>query len=512
MSFDYVIVGAGSAGCVLANRLSEDPDITVALIEAGGADSAQEIHIPVAFAQLFKTPLDWDLDSEPEPGLDGRRAYLPRGKMFGGCSSMNAMIYMRGNREDYASWGDGWSWEEVLPYFLKAEDHEAGENEFHGVGGPLTVSASRSSHALASAFVEAAVQAGHPRNDDFNADRQEGVGFFELTQRNGMRCSTSVAYLHPVLGRENLTVLPASTAHKVIFDGTRATGLQISRGGEIETIQANREVILSAGAYESPKLLMLSGVGPAAALPLFGIEVVADLPVGQGLQDHYMTMLNYTTDVESLMTALTPANVELLQTQGTGPLTSNIGEAGGFARSGDGMTAPDIQFHVAPVLFHQQGLGAVTENGLAIGPCVLAPTSRGAVVLRSANPEAAPRITHNYLTTEADQACMVAGIRMAVQIAGQTALKDVITGAFDVPGSDTDADLLAFAKRSGMTLYHPTSTCAIGAVVDTELKVLGVRGLRVVDASVMPSVPRANTNAPTIMIAERAADLIRGTA
>ncbi len=508
MGFDYVVVGAGSAGCVLANRLSADPNVTVALIEAGGADTAQEIHIPVAFAQLFKSPLDWDLDSEPEPGLDGRRAYLPRGKMFGGCSSMNAMIYMRGNREDYDAWGEGWSWDEVLPYFIRAEDHEAGESEFHGVGGPLAVSASRSSHALASAFVEASVQAGHPRNDDFNGAQQEGVGFYQLTQRNGMRCSASVGYLHPALGRPNLTVLASSTAHRVVFDGTRAVGVEISRGEEIETITADREVILSAGAYESPKLLMLSGVGPAQALPLFGIEVVADLPVGQGLQDHYMTMLNYTTDVESLMTALTPANVELLQTQGRGPLTSNIGEAGGFARSGDGMTAPDVQFHVAPVLFHQQGLGAVTEHGLAIGPCVLAPTSRGSVTLRSPNPESAPRITHNYLTTEADRACMVAGIRMALQIAGQTALKDVITGTFDVPSSDQEVDLLAFAQRSGMTLYHPTSTCAIGSVVDSDLRVLGLQGIRVVDASVMPSVPRGNTNAPTIMIAEKAAEMI----
>lgn len=512
MSFDYIVVGAGSAGCVLANRLSEDPDVTVALIEAGGADTAQEIHIPVAFAQLFKSPLDWDLDTEPEPGLDGRRTYLPRGKMFGGCSSMNAMIYMRGNREDYDTWGEGWAWDDVLPYFLKAEDHELGESEFHGVGGPITVSASRSSHELASAFVEASVQAGHPRNDDFNGAQQEGVGFFELTQRNGMRCSASVAYLHPVMDRPNLTVFASSTAHKVIFDGTRAVGVQISRAGEIETIAADREVILSAGTYESPKLLMLSGVGPAQALPLFGIEVVADLPVGQGLQDHYMTMLNYTTDVESLMTALTPANVELLQTKGTGPLTSNIGEAGGFARSGDGMTAPDVQFHFAPVLFHQQGLGAPTEHGLAVGPCVLAPTSRGSVTLRSPNPESAPRITHNYLTTEADRACIIAAIRMALQIAGQTALKDLITGTFDVPDSDQDADLLAFAKRSGMTLYHPTSTCSIGTVVDTDLRVLGLQGIRVVDASVMPSVPRGNTNAPTIMIAEKAADLIRAAA
>lgn len=514
--YDYVIVGAGSAGCVLAARLSEDPDVTVALIEAGGPDAAQEIHIPAAFSALFKGANDWDLDSEPEPGLGGRRYYLPRGKVLGGSSSMNAMIYIRGNRADYDGWAadgaTGWGYDDVLPYFLRSEDNERGANEFHAAGGPLTVSDSRSDHLLSRTFVEAAVAAGHPANDDFNAGTQDGVGAYQVTQRNGMRCSAAVAFLHPALSRPNLTVMPATRAHRVVVEGGRAVGVLARGPGDSEPalIRAEREVVLSAGAYESPKLLMLSGIGPGAVLPLFGLEVVADLPVGQGLQDHLMTMINYLTDVESLMTALSPANVELLQTQGRGPLTSNIGEAGGFMRSRSDLAAPDIQFHQAPVLFHQQGLGAPVAHGFAIGPCTLAPTSRGHVTLRTADPETAPRITHNYLMTDEDRAALVAGVKAALEIAAAGPLAAVTTGDFDVPASTGDADVWDFVQRSSMTLYHPTSSCAIGSVVDPELRVLGVAGLRVVDASVMPSVPRGNTNAPTIMIAERAADLIKG--
>ncbi|MFF4548400.1 GMC family oxidoreductase [Streptomyces sp. NPDC001435] len=514
--YDYVIVGAGSAGCVLAARLSEDPAVRVALIEAGGPDTAQEIHVPAAFPQLFKSDLDWDLDTDPEPGIGGRRSYLPRGRMFGGSSSMNAMVYIRGNRADYDGWAaagaTGWGYADVLPYFRRSEDNERGEDQFHGVGGPLTVSDGRSEHPLASAFVQAAQQAGHKATDDFNGESQFGVGRYQLTQRNGMRCSTAVSYLHPALERPNLTVLSAARAHRVVIESGRATGVEVERGGTIEMVRAEREVILSAGAYESPKLLMLSGIGPAAALSAFGIDVIRDLPVGQGLQDHYMTLLNFRTDAESLISAASPENAALLQSEGRGPLTSNIGEAGGFFRSRYGMDAPDLQFHAAPVLFHQEGLGPVTEHGFAFGPCVLAPTSRGVVTLRSPRPDAAPRIVHNYLLTSEDRDCIVAGIRIALEIAAQQAVADLVTGPFgDVPASDSDADLLAWAQRSGQTLYHPTSTCAIGAVVDPELRVLDVPGLRVVDASVFPTVPRGNTNAPTIMAAEKAADFIKGS-
>ncbi|WP_433549229.1 GMC family oxidoreductase [Streptomyces sp. CA-294286] len=512
-TYDYVIVGAGSAGCVLAARLSENPDVRVALIEAGGPDTAQEIHVPAAFGTLFKSEVDWDLDTEPEPGLGGRRAYLPRGRVFGGSSSMNAMIYIRGNPADYDGWAaagaTGWSYDEVLPYFRRSEDNERGEDAYHGVGGPLRVSEGRSRHPLAAAFVEAAVRVGHKRNEDFNGESQLGVGTYQLTQREGMRCSTAVAYLHPALHRENLTVLPTTRAHRVRVEHGRATAVEVERAGAVELVRAEREVILSAGVYESPKLLMLSGIGPAAALARFGIDVVADLPVGRGLQDHYMALLNFRTHVESLLTAAAPENAALLHSAGRGPLTSNIGEAGGFFRSREDVALPDGQLHMAPVLFHQEGLGPVAEHGFAVGPCVLAPTSRGQVTLRSPRPDAAPRILHNYLTTAEDRDCMVEGIRIALDITAQAPLADMITGQFDVPESDSGPDVLAWAQRSGMTLFHPTSTCAIGPVVDPDLRVLGVEGLRVVDASVFPSVPRGNSNAPTVMVAEKAADLVK---
>jgi choline dehydrogenase len=510
--FDYVVVGAGSAGCVLAARLSEDPAVSVALVEAGGPDTAQEIHIPVAFGTLFKGPLDWDLDSEPEPGLDGQRCYLPRGKMFGGSSSMNAMVYIRGHRADYDAWGEGWAYDDVLPYFLRSEDNERGPSDVHGTGGPLTVSDGRSNHPLAAAFVDAGEAAGYKRVEDFNGGEPEGVGFYQVTQRGGLRCSAAVAFLHPALARPNLTVFPYTTALKVEIEGGRAVGVLVRRLGQDDAVlRAGREVILSAGAYESPKLLMLSGIGPAEVLPQFAIDVVQDLPVGLGLQDHVMTLMNYRTNIDSLMGALTPENIELLQTEGRGPLSSNLAEAGGFFHSREGLAAPDIQLHMAPVLFHEQGLGAATAHGFGMGPCVLAPTSRGYVTLRTANPESAPRIRHNYLDTAEDRAAILAGVRITLEIASQRALTDVITEPFDIPPSTSDADIEAFVRRRSMTLYHPTSTCAIGSVVDPTLAVLGVDGLRVVDASVMPSVPRGNTNAPTIMVAERAADLIKAS-
>ncbi|MEV7026274.1 GMC oxidoreductase, partial [Kitasatospora sp. NPDC093558] len=320
----------------------------------------------------------------------------------------------------------------------------------------------------------------------------------------------AVAYLHPALGRLNLTVLAGARAHRVVTERGRAVGVAVERGGVVEVVRAEREVIVSAGAYGSPKLLMLSGIGPGAELSALGIEVVRDLPVGRGLQDHYMAMLNFRTDADSLIGAASPENTALLEREGRGPLTSNVGEAGGFFRSRDDLDAPDIQFHAAAGLFHQEGLGAVTEHGFAFGPCVLAPTGRGAVTLRSRRPDAAPRIVHNYLTTEEDRAAIVAGTRIALEIAAQRAVAELATGTYgDAPSPyGSDADLLAWAQRCGQTLYHPTSSCAIGRVVDPELRVFGVTGLRVVDASVFPSVPRGNTDAPTIMAAEKAADLI----
>jgi choline dehydrogenase len=510
--FDYVIVGAGSAGCVVAGRLTEDSDVSVALVEAGGLDTAEEIRLPVTWSELFKGPFDWDLDSEPEPGLNRRRIYLPRGKVLGGSSSTNAMIYIRGHRADYDEWAagpaPGWGFDEVLPYFRRSEDNQRGADLFHGVGGPLTVSDGRSCHPLARAFVAAGVEAGHRRNDDFNGDEQDGVGLFQLTQRDGMRCSTSTAFLGPALARPNLTVISGALAHRVLVENGRAVEVEFSREGTVQTVRAEREVVVCAGSYESPKLLMLSGIGPAHDLAAFDIDVLMDLPVGRGLQDHLFVLVNYLTDVETLETALSETNVELLASQGAGPLTSNLAEAGGFFRTRPDLPAPDVQVHMAPVMSIEENLGVPTAPALALGPCTLAPTSRGQVTLRTANPASAPRIVHNYLHTEQDRACIVAGLRIAMDIAAKPALRRHITAPFEVPDSDSDEDLLAFTRATGMTLYHPTSTCPIGSVVDPELRVHGIEGLRVVDASVMPSIVRGNTNAPTIMIAERAAALI----
>jgi choline dehydrogenase len=511
--FDYVIVGAGSAGCVLAARLSEDPDVSVALLEAGGEDTAPEIRIPAIFPIMFKTDLDWDLFGDPEPGMDYRRLYLPRGRMLGGCSSINAMIYVRGNRLDYDEWAaagcQGWSYDEVLPYFKRSEDNERGEDQFHGVGGPLTVGESRSMHPLVDAMIEAAREAGHEYNPDFNGARQEGVGRFQLTQRDGRRLSTSDAFLHPVRQRPNLTVLTHAHALRLLFDGARASGVEYARLDETRQVFAAREVIVSAGTYYSPQLLMLSGIGPEDQLTPMGIEVREALPVGENLQDHCMCNLNYTTTGPSLFDALAPENFVLFETEGRGPLTSNIPEGAGFFRARSGVPAPDIEFHLAPGMLYDGGLTAPEAPGMAYGPVVIKPTSRGRVMLRSPMPRAKPRILCNFLTTDEDRASMVAGLRMALEMAEQPALRAVIDQPFRVPDSDADEDLLAFARREGMTVFHPTSTCAMGAVVDSELKVHGVEGLRVADASVMPEITRANTNAATIMIAEKAADLIR---
>ena len=512
-SFDYVVVGAGSAGCVVAARLSEDRDVTVALLEAGAEDTQPEIRIPAAFPALFKSSWDWDLLGEPEPGLDHRRLYLPRGRMLGGCSSINAMIYVRGNRADYDGWAaagcDGWSYDDVLPYFRRSEDNERGDDSFHGAGGPMRVSDSRSMHPLVDTMLEAARLAGHEHNPDFNGARQEGVGRFQLTQRDGLRCSTADAFLRPAQGRANLSVIPRAMATRILFDGDRATGVEIVRDGRVEQLRAERELIVSAGAYHSPVLLMLSGIGPEDQLAPFGIDVRQALPVGEGLQDHCMAQVNYLTDEQSLFMAVTPENIALLESEGRGPLTSNIPEAAGFFRTRAGLEAPDVEFHFAPSMFFDEGLTAPSDHGYCFGPVVIHPTSRGRVMLRAPLPDSKPRVLCNFLTTDEDRRSMIDGMRIALEIAQQEPLRTVERAPFRVPDSDSDEDLLAFARRAGQSVYHPTSTCAMGAVVDSELRVYGVEGLRVVDASVMPRITRANTNAPTIMIAERAADLIR---
>ncbi len=513
---DYVIVGAGSAGCVLASRLSEDADVSVLLIEAGLPDTAPEIHVPAMFPIMFKSGLDWDLLGDEEPGLDNRRLYLPRGKMIGGCSSINAMIYLRGNRLDYDDWAangaTGWSYDEVLPYFKKGEDNDRGESEYHGVGGPQAVSESRSMHPLVDLMLEASVQAGHPPNPDLNGAIQDGVGRFQVTQRGGLRYSTADAYLHPVKDRPNLEIVDCAFVERLVFEGDRVVGVELARNGLKETIRAEREVIVSAGAYHSPTLLMLSGIGPASELEPMGIPVRHELPVGQNLQDHLMVNLNYISTVPALFGIFTPENFAQLHESGTGPLTSNLPEAGGFFRTKPDLPAPDVQFHYSPSLFYDEGLTAPHDHGYVFGPVLVKPAARGRVTLRTPMADSKPRVLCNFLTTDEDREAMLAGVRLALEVAAQPALKAVEKEPFSVPASDSDEDILAWVRKNGQPVYHPTSTCAIGSVVDPELRVYGVEGLRVVDASVMPTITRANTHAPTMMIAEKASDLIRGSA
>jgi choline dehydrogenase-like flavoprotein len=514
MDFDYVIVGAGSAGCVLAARLSEDPDVTVCLLEAGPPDTADELHLPAGCLAAGTSKYDWAFISDPEPGFGGRQRMLPRGRTLGGSSSINAMVYIRGHRADYDGWKamgfDGWGWDDVLPYFIRAEDNERGADDLHGAGGPLAVSDARSRYSTCAAFIDAAREAGLPANDDFNGPEQDGVGWYQVTQRNGLRCSAAVGYLHPVLERPNLTVETDAHVNRLLIDGTRATGVEVDQRNELREIRANREVIVSAGAYQSPQLLLLSGIGPAEELELAAIPSVVDLPVGRGLQDHVVTWITYTTDEPSLLTAETEESVELIQTQGQGPLTSNFAESGGFTRTRDGLEAPDIQFHLLPILFPDAGAGEILDDGWALSPCLLRPKATGVVKLRSRVPTAKPRILHNYLTTEEDRETMLAGLRVCLDIAEQKAMKAVTRDVYAAPDGDDDASLMHHIERNSTTLYHPVATCAMGQVVDTELRVLGMEGLRVVDGSVMPTLVRGNTNAPVIMVAEKAADIIRG--
>ena len=371
MAADYVIVGAGSAGCVLAARLSEDPDVKVLLLEAGGPDTVPELQIPAAFPAVFKSSLDWDLLGEQEPGLGNRRLYLPRGRVIGGSGSINAMIYLRGHRADYDEWAemgcDGWSYDDVLPYFKRAEDNERGADAYHGAGGPLAVADSRSMHPLVDTMLEAAVQAGHELIPDLNVDRPEGVGRFQLTQRDGRRCSTADAYLHPAEERPNLEVQTGVFVQRIAFEGDRAVGVEVVRNGSQETMRAEREVILSAGSYQSPVLLMLSGIGLEEELAPLGITVRESLPVGRNMQDHCMAQLNYLTDEPTLFGIFNPENFALLE-GGRGPLTSNIPEAGGFLRTRPDLSAPDIEFHFAPSLFFDEGLTAPGDGRLLLRP------------------------------------------------------------------------------------------------------------------------------------------------
>ena len=514
--FDYVIVGAGSAGCVLASRLSEDPDVRVLLLEAGPPDTKENVHVPLGYLQLAATDIDWDYHSAPEAECNGRRIQLPRGKVLGGSSSVNAMVYIRGNRRDYDDWGvPGWSAADLLPYFLKAEDNERGAARWHATGGPLPVSEGRSGNAMSRAFVEAGVEAGLARNEDFNGDEQDGVGLYQVTQRDGMRASAAVAYLHPAMERANLTVLPYMLAERVLFEGTRAVGVQASQLGQPQEFRAEREVILCGGAYNSPQLLMLSGVGPAEHLTMREIEVLLDQPaVGENLSEHAATQLVWTTPEEqSLLLALEPAALQEYEATRTGPFASNLAEAGGFARVGSDAPAPDTQFHFAPVHIVDEGMSDPEAHGVWVSPCLLTPHSRGSVRLASSDPTAKPIVRNEFYSSGDDMQRMIAGLRLTLDICGQTALAPYCVEPFNTPDGDSDDALREHVARTTFAVYHPVGTCRMGedadAVLDSQLRVNGLESLRVIDASVMPVVPRGNTNAPTIAIAERAADLVR---
>ncbi|MEM7801794.1 MAG: choline dehydrogenase [Chloroflexota bacterium] len=523
MNYDYIIVGAGSAGCVVANRLSAQSGNRVLLLEAGGPDKKQEIHIPAAFNKLFKSEVDWNYETVPQDKSNGRKYYWPRGKMLGGSSSINAMIYQRGNPANYDGWArlgnEEWSWEDVLPYFKKAENQERGGSEMHGVGGPLNVADLRDPNPMSTAFVEAAVQAGYLANDDFNDGEQEGFGQYQVTQKNGVRNSTAVGYLKPVLSRPNLTAETNAQVVRLVIENKRCTGVEYIHNGAAKIAYASKEVILSGGAINSPQLLLLSGIGPAEHLKEVGVQVKIDLPgVGQNLHDHLATMVTYyATQNISLKSAEGLGQVARYLLFKRGMLTSNVGESGGFVKLNPESEAPELQFHFAPAFFIRHGFESPDAHGFSIGPTLVKVKSRGHITLASTDPMAHPLIQPNYFEHSDDVQILVEGIKIAREIVGQAAF-DPYRGEEYTPGKDvkTDDELADFVMDGGsQTLYHPVGTCKMGvdplAVVSPELKVHGIDRLRVADASIMPEIVNANTNAPAIMIGEKCADMILNT-
>jgi choline dehydrogenase-like flavoprotein len=523
--YDYIIIGAGSAGCTLAGRLSEDPSLRILLLEAGGRDSSLKIKIPAAFPQQFHTKLDWDFATEPEPHVDGRRLFIPRGKAIGGSSSMNAMLYVRGRPLDYDSWeaqgAPGWGYADVLPYFIRSEDNVRGESEYHGVGGPLHVSEQRSPRPLDRRLLAASEAAGIPRIADYNGPEQDGVSMFQVTQRNGRRLSAADAFLHPARDRPNLEVRTGVTVLGVELAGTRAVGVRVRKGRSgVELLRAEREVLLSAGAIGSPQLLQLSGIGAGEDLRRVGVQVRHELPgVGRNLQDHpFVTMIWEVSDQTTLYGADKPKALAEWLLRKSGRLSSTVAEVVAFTRTRGGLPAADIQFHMGAAYFEDHGAETYDGHCMVIAPVLVAPKARGQVWLASADPTAKPLIITNALAEPDDLDSMLAGMQLAREIAAQPALQEVVIGELK-PGSATvdRAELEADLRRRLMLIYHPVGTARMSdshadAVVDSQLRVHGLEGLRVIDASVMPTIVGGNTNAPTIMIAEKAVDLIRGRA
>ncbi len=527
MNFDYIVVGGGSGGCVLAARLSEDPSVSVALIEAGPVDKNILIHVPAGFALLAQRNIaNWNFDTVPQKGLNGRVGWQPRGKVLGGSSSINAMIYIRGHRTDYDHWAaegnPGWSYDEVLPYFRRSEHNERLSDEYHGSQGPLNVADLRSPNKTLQSFVDAGREAGFPVNDDFNGAEQEGIGAYQVTQRNGERLSVAKAYLTPNLGRKNLTVFTNAHTTRVLFQGKRATGVEFRRDGKTEQIGANHEVLMAAGALQTPQILMLSGVGSGRELAELGIKVVHDLPgVGRNLHDHvdavhvvHAPAMKETFGISLRGIGRILGAIPEWRNKRTGLLTTNFGEGGGFIRSQSSETVPDLQLHFVIGKLVDHGRQTIFGHGYSTHVCLLRPKSRGSVTLASSDPFQAPRIDPNFLDDPDDVCRMVRGFRIVRDIAKQSPLarfggKEHVRSA----SAATDAEIEQFIRTYSDTIYHPVGTCRMGSgaldVVGADLRVHGLEGLRVVDASMMPRIIGGNTNAPVIMVAEKASDMIK---
>jgi choline dehydrogenase len=523
---DFIVVGAGSAGCVMAARLSEDPATRVVLLEAGGQDDNRWIHIPLGFGKTFADPsVNWCYETEPDPGANGRRIFWPRGKVLGGSSSINGMVYIRGQHEDFDLWRQmgcaGWSATDVLPYFKRAEHQVRGSDPWHSTGGPLVVSDVADKHEIPEAFIRACNDLGYPTNPDFNGASQDGVGYHQTTTANGKRCSTAKGYLHPVMDRPNLRVITGALAQRITFAGRRATGIDFVQDNLPHTARARREVILCGGAINSPQLLLLSGVGPQEQLAAHGIELVKHSPgVGQAMQDHYSAPIKLKCRYPITVNDVMQSNLKKLRTGleyyllRRGPMAAISAQVALFARTRPELATPDIKMSISIFSADRPQDGLHPWSGFTIIVYQLRPESRGEIRLKSANPQDPPAMIPNYLATETDRRTITDGLMLGRRILATPHMQHYLAEEF-LPGPAVvnDAQMLEHARNCGGTVFHPTSTCKMGidtmAVVDPELRVIGIDALRVVDASVMPTVVSGNTNAATIMIAEKAADLVR---